>query len=56
MSEISSRESQERMGRGTDVQWESPFGTMMPAYYAMFATGHMEKYGTTPEDLALIRV
>ncbi len=56
MSEISSAESQERMGRGTDVQWESPFGTMMPAYYAMFARGHMEKYGTTLEDLALIRV
>ncbi len=56
MSEISSAESQERMGRGTDIQWESPFGTMMPAYYAMFAKGHMEKYGTTLEDLALIRV
>jgi len=56
MSEISSAESQERMGRGADIQWESPFGTMMPAYYAMYARGHMEKYGTTPDDLALIRV
>jgi acetyl-CoA C-acetyltransferase len=56
MSEISSAESQERMGRGADIQWESPFGTMMPAYYAMFARAHMETYGTTPEDLALIRV
>ena len=56
MSEITSAESQERMGRGTDVQWESPFGTMMPAYYAMFARAHMERYGTTHEDLALIRV
>jgi acetyl-CoA C-acetyltransferase len=56
MSEISSAESQERMGRGADIQWESPFGTMMPAYYAMYARAHMEKYGTTPEDLALIRV
>lgn len=56
MSEISSAESQERMGRGADIQWESPFGTMMPAYYAMFARGHMETYGTTPDDLALIRV
>ncbi|MFQ5486698.1 MAG: sulfotransferase, partial [Desulfobacterales bacterium] len=37
MSEISSSESQERMGRGADIQWESPFGTMMPAYYAMYA-------------------
>jgi len=56
MSEISSSESQERMGRGADIQWESPYGTMMPAYYAMYARGHMEKYGTTPDDLARIRV
>ncbi|MCP4665071.1 MAG: acetyl-CoA acetyltransferase [Deltaproteobacteria bacterium] len=56
MSEISSAESQERMGRGADIQWESPFGTMMPAYYAMYARAHMEAYGTTPDDLALIRV
>jgi len=56
MSEISSAESQERMGRGADIQWESPFGTMMPAYYAMYARGHMEQYGTTLEDLARIRV
>jgi acetyl-CoA C-acetyltransferase len=56
MSEISSSESQERMGRGADIQWESPFGTMMPAYYAMYARAHMEKYGTTSDDLALIRV
>ena len=56
MSEISSAESQERMGRGADIQWESPFGTMMPAYYAMYARAHMEQYGTTAEDLALIRV
>ena len=56
MSEISAAESQERMGRGTDIQWEAPFGTMMPAYYAMFARGHMAKYGTTPDDLALVRI
>ncbi|MFW6146777.1 MAG: thiolase C-terminal domain-containing protein [Thermodesulfobacteriota bacterium] len=56
MSEISSQESQERMGRGADIQWESPFGTMMPAYYAMYAQAHMAKYGTTLEDLARIRV
>jgi acetyl-CoA C-acetyltransferase len=56
MSEISSAESQERMGRGADIQWESPFGTMMPAYYAMYARAHMAEYGTTEEDLALIRI
>ncbi len=56
MSEISSADSQERMGRGADIMWESPFGTMMPAYYAMHARAHSAKYGTTEEDLALIRV
>jgi acetyl-CoA C-acetyltransferase len=56
MSEISSAESQERMGRGADIQWESPFGTMMPAYYAMYAQAHMAKYGTKLEDLAAVRI
>ncbi len=56
MSEITSAESQERMGRGADIIWEAPFGTMMPAYYAMHARAHFEKYGTNEEDLALIRV
>lgn len=56
MSEISSADSQERMGRGADIMWESPFGTMMPAYYAMHARAHSAKYGTKEEDLALIRV
>ena len=56
MSEISSSESQERMGRGADIQWESPFGTMMPAYYAMYAKAYMEKYGLTHDDLAMVRV
>ncbi len=56
MSEISSQESQERMGRGADIQWESPFGTMMPAYYAMHAQAYLDKYDATMDDLALIRV
>ncbi|MHC1587707.1 MAG: thiolase family protein, partial [Candidatus Syntropharchaeia archaeon] len=56
MSELSSTEVQERMGRGTDIMWESPFGTMMPANYAMFARRHMHEYGTTKEQLAKVRV
>lgn len=56
MSEITSQESQERMGRGADIQWESPFGTMMPAYYAMHAHAYLDKYGATMDDLGLIRV
>ena len=56
MSEISSADSQERMGRGADILWEAPFGTMMPAYYAMHARAHFTRYGSTEHDLALIRV
>jgi acetyl-CoA C-acetyltransferase len=56
MSEISSMETQERMGRGADIQWESPFGTMMPAYYALYAQAYMAANGLTPEDLARVRV
>jgi len=57
MSEITSKESQERMGRGGDIQWESPYGTMMPAYYAMHAQAYLNKYKDfTLEDLARVRV
>jgi acetyl-CoA C-acetyltransferase len=56
MSEISSAEVQERMGRGADIQWESPFGTMMPAGYALCARAHMKKFGTTEDQLAKVKV
>ena len=56
MSEITSAESQERMGRGADIQWEAPFGTMMPAYYAMYAQAYMAKNGLTHDDLRDVRL
>ncbi|MEM2319530.1 MAG: acetyl-CoA acetyltransferase, partial [Candidatus Bathyarchaeia archaeon] len=56
MSELSSAEVQERMGRGADIQWETPFGSMMPAGYALYARAHMQKYGTTEEQLAKVRI
>jgi len=56
MSELTSREAAEVMGRGDDTMFSSPFGTSMPAGYAMYAQGHMAKYGTTEEDLARVRV
>jgi acetyl-CoA C-acetyltransferase len=56
MSELSSRDAAERMGRGADIMWESPFGITMPSGYAMFAQAHMAKYGTTEEHLAKVRV
>jgi len=56
MSELSSTEVQERMGRGADIMWESPFGLSMPAGYALFARAHMQKYETTEEQLAKVKV
>ena len=56
MSELSSREAAERMARGDDIMFGSPFGTTMPAGYAMYARAHMAKYGTNEEDLAVVRV
>jgi acetyl-CoA C-acetyltransferase len=56
MSEITSAESQERMGRGADIQWEAPFGTMMPAYYALYAQAYMAKHGLTHDDLMKVRL
>lgn len=37
-------------------QFELPYGPTIPAYYALIAKAHMEKYGTTPEQLAAISV
>lgn len=56
MSELTSREAAERMGRGADIIWESPLGITMPSGYALFARAHMAKYGTTEEQLAKVRV
>ncbi|NLE74755.1 MAG: acetyl-CoA acetyltransferase [Actinobacteria bacterium] len=56
MSEITSAESQERMGRGADIQWESPFGTMMPGYYALYAQAYMAANGLTLDDLMNVRI
>ena len=56
MTESNAAEIQEVMSRSGDVMWESPFGPTMPAYYAMHARAHMEKYGTTEEQFALVSV
>ncbi len=56
MSEITSREAAEVMGRGDDTMFSSPFGTTMPAGHALYARAHMSRYGTTEEQMAKIRV
>lgn len=56
MSEVTSRDAAGVMGRGDDTMFSSPFGTTMPAGYALYAQAHMAKYGTTEEQLAKVRV
>jgi acetyl-CoA C-acetyltransferase len=56
MTELDAAEVQDVMSRSGDVMWESPFGPTMPAYYAMHARAHMNQYGTTEEQMALVSV
>ncbi|MGI6855122.1 thiolase domain-containing protein [Mesorhizobium sp. 1B3] len=39
-----------------DVQFEAPFGATVANLYAMSAARHMHEFGTTPEQLAWIKV
>ncbi len=47
----------EFIGRSGYYLWEFHyFGLTFPGYYAIHATAHMARYGTTEEDLALVAV
>lgn len=37
-------------------QFETPYGPTVPAFYALIARAHMDRYGTTPEQLAAVAV
>ncbi len=56
MLELTTAEILALMGRVGDVKWESNFGTTFPGYYALYAVSHMQKYGTTEEQLAMVAV
>ncbi|MGD0979485.1 MAG: thiolase domain-containing protein [Candidatus Bathyarchaeia archaeon] len=57
MREIDSATAMEWIGRSGYYLWEfHNFGVTFPAYYALYASAHMAKYGTTEEDLALVAV
>ncbi len=57
MREVDTPTVVELIGRAGYYLWEfHNFGMTFPAYYAMHATAHMAKYGTTEEDLALVAV
>lgn len=57
MREIDNATSMEWIGRAGYYLWEfHNFGITFPAYYALYATAHMTRFGTTEEDLALVAV
>jgi len=57
MSEVDTATSAAIGGRAGNYLWEFHFyGTTFPAYYAMHATAHMAKYGTTEKQMALAAV
>jgi len=57
MREIDTPTAMEWIGRAGYYLWEfHNFGVTFPAYYALYATAHMAKFGTTEEDLALVAV
>jgi acetyl-CoA C-acetyltransferase len=57
MRQIDTPTIMEMIGRAGYYMWEfENFGMTFPAYYAVHAVQHMEKYGTTEEDLAKVAV
>lgn len=45
-----------RSAAAPDMPWESPFGLTTVNGYGMVAQRHMHQYGTTPEQLAWVKV
>lgn len=57
MAEVETAVSLAVGGRAGNYLWEfHQYGTTFPAYYAMHASAHMAKYGTTEEQMALVAV
>jgi acetyl-CoA C-acetyltransferase len=57
MRQIDTPTAMEFIGRAGYYMWEfHNFGLTFPAYYALHATAHMARFGTTEEDLALVAV
>lgn len=57
MNEVDTATSLAVGGRAGNYLWEfHMYGTTFPAYYAFYATAHMQKFGTTEEQMAMIAV
>lgn len=57
MTEVDTSTSVELIGRAGSYTWEfENYGMTFPAYYALFAVAHMNKFGTTEEDMSRVSV
>ncbi len=56
MTDISGGEATFALSTASDMKWEGTCGVTFPGLYAMMAVAHMEKFGTTREQLAQVAV
>jgi acetyl-CoA C-acetyltransferase len=56
LNQPNSDEAVLNMGTGVDREWEGSFGLTAPPCFALAAQRHMQRYGTTEEQLALVGV
>lgn len=56
MTDVSGHEATYALGTAADQEYEGYHGITFPGLYALIARAHMEKYGTTREQLAMVAV
>ncbi|MEA1985197.1 MAG: thiolase domain-containing protein [Euryarchaeota archaeon] len=56
MTDVSSGSASTALAAAADREWEGMMGATFPALYAMIARMHMQRYGTTSEQLAQVAV
>lgn len=56
MTSVSTAKATEALAAAADDEFESSMGLTFPGVFAMAAVAHMQKYGTTEEDMALVAV
>ena len=56
MTDVNGDAATAALAAAADQEYESFHGVTFPGLYAMIARAHMERYGTTPEQLAAVAV
>ncbi len=56
MNDVDTAETTYALGTAADQEWEAFHGVTFPGLYAMMARVHMDRYGTTSEQLAAVAV